>query len=338
MPVSLLRRLCAGRMLYTGEHHGRALGELRRQQAGSPPIPDAAGDGQPILEALFLEVLGRCSKDRWQPYMLPFAVRSVTPRPHELIVRVPKQYLPDILREALPAWPAGEEDGAGEPGCQVYGIPGLRARLSRGQVILARPGLPGRIIIPAPADRARKAALIAADTHRGEADVCLPWLTHPRDWHPAEESFARASPQHYGTRAEHGRTSLLASQVLRRLPGLCPAPRAYYHDMWFNRFGDTTSIQFEWAFGTTPAVLLDRLLHPVLGPGAQIALSDGQALADCYAPGCCRVRVQSTGNPATWIDLRRATWDEDTHDSTLAQQFGERRRCLRQAAEQQHGY
>lgn len=240
MSVSLLRRLCAGRMLYTGEDHGRALGELRRQRAGSPPIPDAADDGQAVLESLFLEVIGRCRKDRWQPYMLPFAVRSVTPRPHELIVRVPKQYLPDVLREVLPAWPAADEDGTGEPGCQVYGIPGLRARLTRGQVILARPGLPGRIIIPSPADRARKAALIAVDMHGGEADMRLPWLTHPRDWHPAEEHFAGAFSQHHATRGAPG--SRLASQILRRLPGLCPAPRAYYHDMWFNRFGDTCAI------------------------------------------------------------------------------------------------
>lgn len=84
--------------------------------------------------------------------MLPFAVRFVTPRPHELIVRVPKPYLPAVLREVLPAWLAAEEDGTGAPGCEVYGIPGLRARLTRGQLILARPGLPGRIIIPSPAD------------------------------------------------------------------------------------------------------------------------------------------------------------------------------------------
>lgn len=52
-------------MLYTGEDHGRALGELRRQPAGTPPISDAADDGQAVLESLFLEVIGRCGKDRW---------------------------------------------------------------------------------------------------------------------------------------------------------------------------------------------------------------------------------------------------------------------------------
>jgi hypothetical protein len=42
-------------------------------------------------------------------------------------------------------------------------------------------------------------------------------------------------------------------------------------------------------------------------------------------PACGRGRVQSTRDPATWIDLRRPTWDEDTHDGTARRQFGELR-------------
>jgi hypothetical protein len=117
-----------------------------------------------------------------------------------------------------------------------------------------------------------------------------------------------------------------------------PPSRAYYRDMWFNRFGDTCSIQFEWALGAAPAVLLDRLLCPVLGPGARIALSEDQSLEDRYALGCGRITVQSTRNTATWIDLQRVTCEEDKHDGTAGLLFGEHRRRLRQTAEQQHGY
>lgn len=40
----------------------RALGELRRQQAGAPPIPDAADGGQAVLESLFPEVIGAAAR------------------------------------------------------------------------------------------------------------------------------------------------------------------------------------------------------------------------------------------------------------------------------------
>jgi hypothetical protein len=331
----LFRALCAGRMAQTGESHNQALDELRRIPAGTPPIPEAADTDQAFLESCFLEEIGRCHKDRWRPRMLPFAVRSVTPRPHELVVRVPKEFLPDIIRGIMPSWSAEEEmTGAFS---QVYGIPGLRARLWPGRVLLSRPGLAGRITIAASAGRWRKAARIAADL--GGADgMLMPWLTRPHDWHPAEARWVASWPGHYSPDGWQYRNSRLASQILRRLPGLCPAPRAYYHDLWFNRFGDTCRIQFEWALGVPHNVILGRLLHPVFGPGARIAPHDGQSLEDCYAETATQVRVQCTRQPATWIDLRRTIWDEDQHDESFGQGFTEQRRRRRKTAEEKYGY
>jgi|HubBroStandDraft_3_1064219.scaffolds.fasta_scaffold426411_2 hypothetical protein len=94
MPSPLLRKLCTGRMLQTGEGRNRALDELRRLPSQTRPISEADED-QALLESEFLEVIGRCSKDRWRPRMLPFTIRSVAPRPHELIVRIAEEFLPD---------------------------------------------------------------------------------------------------------------------------------------------------------------------------------------------------------------------------------------------------
>jgi hypothetical protein len=194
MPNTVFRALCAGRMAQTGESHNQALDELRRIPAGTPPIPEAADADQAFLESCFLEAIGRCEKDRWRPRMLPFAVKSVTPRPHELVVRVSGAFLPDIIRGIMPSWPA--EDEMTGTVSQIYGIPGLRAQLHQERVVLSRPGFAGRISIPVPAGRWRKASRIAADL--GGADgAWMPWLTHPHDWHPEEACWVASWPGHY---------------------------------------------------------------------------------------------------------------------------------------------
>jgi hypothetical protein len=99
-------------------------------------------------------------------------------------------------------------------------------------------------------------------------------------------------------------------------------------------FGDTCSIEFEWAFGVAHNVILDRLLDPVFGPGAHIALHDGQSLADCFADTARMVKVQCARQPATWIALRRVAWAEDETDGEVGRNFGERRKILRKAVEE----
>jgi hypothetical protein len=145
MPNTRSHRACAGRAAQTGETFQQSFEALGRLSPEAPPIPDPAGEDQAFLESRFLESIGRCDVDRWRPRMLPFSVRSVTPLPDELLVRVPLKFLPDILRQVMPFWSTDEEED-GHP--EVYGIAGLRGCYERGRLILTRPGLPGRIAIP----------------------------------------------------------------------------------------------------------------------------------------------------------------------------------------------
>jgi hypothetical protein len=91
----------------------------------------------------------------------PFGIKSVTPRPDALTVRIAAEFLPDIISDIAPVWRA-EEEKDGEI-INMSGIPGLRALHRRGRTVLTRPGIPGRIVIPVPADRWRKAVMVAAE-------------------------------------------------------------------------------------------------------------------------------------------------------------------------------
>jgi hypothetical protein len=336
MPSTLLMALARGRSARTGESCRHALNEIRLLQPGTPPIPPAADMDQAALESDFLEVIGRCPKDRWRPRMRPFGIKSVTPRPDALTVRIAAEFLPDIIRDIAPAWRA-EEEKDGEV-VSMSGIPGLRALHRRGRTVLTRPGVPGRIVIPVPADRWRKAVMVAAELGRYESGTCSPWFTHPRGWHPAETRWAADWPERYAPDSWQYRNAWLASQILRRLPGLCPAPWPYYHDLWFNRFGDECSIQFEWAFGATHDVVLDRLLDPVFGFSGKIALLEGQTLADCHSGAEYRVNIQYAPQPACSISLRRAVWEPADGDGAAGIEFGQAKRRYRSAVEQKYGY
>jgi hypothetical protein len=177
MPSTLLMALARGRSARTGESSRHELNEIRLLQPGTPPIPSAADVHQAALESDFLEVIGRCPKDRWRPRMRPFGIKSVTPRPDALTVRIAAEFLPDIIHDIAPAWRA-EEEKDGEI-INMSGIPGIRALHRRGRTVLTRPGIPGRIVIPVPADRWRKAVMVAAELWQYEGGTCSPWFTHP---------------------------------------------------------------------------------------------------------------------------------------------------------------
>jgi hypothetical protein len=117
--------LARGRSARTRESSHHALNEIRLLQPGTPPIPPATDVHQAALESDFLEVIGRCPKDRWRPRMRPFGIKSVTPRPDALIVRIAAEFLPDIIRDVAPAWRA-EEEKDGEI-VNMSGIPGGHA-------------------------------------------------------------------------------------------------------------------------------------------------------------------------------------------------------------------
>jgi hypothetical protein len=260
------------------------------------------------------------------------------------VVHVPKEFLPDIVREVMPRWAVEEQspENAGESAAgsvhQLGGIRGLRARFERGRIIMSRPGFGGRICIPAPAERWRKAVLIASAGCRDEGETHLPWLTHPGEWHPDETRYVDSWPGHFDVRGGRYCNSHFASQILRRLPGLCPLPRAYYHDLWINHWNGGYSIQFEWAFGASHKALLDRLLDPVFGIAAQIALQQGQSLDDCYTGTTYRVMVQCVRQPANEIALRRAVWTKDPEDGKVGLSFGQRYRTLREKLEEEYDY
>jgi hypothetical protein len=334
MPTSTTDMLCKGRIACTGESWECGLTELRNTPHGTP-IPDAGSPGQSALESEFLEVIGKCDPDRWQPHTLPFLITSVIPRPDELIVRIPDDYLPDVICDLMPKWLDDEDDN------EVSGIPGLRADVRResGKVRLHRPGLPGCISIPRTANRWHKALLVAGDllSHKSREGLQLPWLTGQPEWTDTEIAFVEQYPRWYGTASWQYRNSLFASQILRRLPGLCADPRAYFHDMWFNRFGDTCQIQFEWADGPTHKAAIDLLLDPVFGPGAEIDLFDGQSLEDCMSDSEYRVNVRSIQQPATSISLRRMLRGSRETDPALLRMLNTRA-SQRAAIEARYGY
>jgi hypothetical protein len=335
VPRTLTHRLIAGRAAQTGERHRQALEELRALSPGAPPVPDAATLDQAFLEAQLLERLGRWNPDRWRPQMQPFGVRSVSPRPHEIAVRVPAEFLPDILHTLMPCWDPADEAGD----CpDVFGIPGLRARHTDGHGILYRPGFPGRIAVPAAPGLWRKALLVAAGISGGQDQAALPWLSLPGGWHPVETAFTEAWPDSYSPGGRDYRESRFASRLMRRLPGLCPRPRARWHDLWVNHHGSGPEIQFEWQDGPAHGTALERLLDPEFGPGARLELREGQTEQGCRAGTAGSVRVRPAAvEDAGCIMLRRLLSTRSEADAAGWLPWAGRV-TEREAIERAHGY
>ena len=206
-----------------------------------------------------------------------------------------------MLRAALPAW-AAEHDS---PDCaEVTGIAGLRPRYERGCGVLARPGFPGRIVVPCTRGLWRKALLVVAAINDAD-EVRMPWRSVSDDWHPGEIGFADAWPDTYSRAGEWYRNSRFTSRPLRRLPGLCPAPCAEWHDLWVNHFTSSLAVNVEWENGPAHAAALQRLLDPEFGPGTELQLLDGQCVEDCYRDTAGRIKVRFIGQPGIGILLRR---------------------------------
>lgn len=334
MPLTVPHRLTAGRAAQTGERFSQALDELRRLGPAVPPVPGAEAPDQAFLEAQFLERAGRWNPDRWCPRMQPFGIRSVSPRPREILLRVPPEFLPDVIRAAMPHWLAEDEDG-GQP--EVAGIPGLRAGHEQGRGVLHRPGFPGRIAVAAPPGLWRKALAVAAAMSGQGGLIRLPWVTSPRDWHPCEAGYADAHPDDFSPAGACYRASGFASRILRRLPGLCGLPRADWHDLWITRMHGTPDIQFEWLNGPACAVALERLLDPEFGPGAELKPFDRQSARDCWSGGASRVRARAAGDDGGQLVLRRLAERDDGGTADLGGLLI-RQHAERAAAEQEHGY
>jgi hypothetical protein len=250
MPTSNLDSLAEGRAARTGESHQQARMALRRIGRRVPPIPDAEIDDQASLEAQFLTRLGRCRHHHYWSPKPAFMVSSVTPDPDGITIRVPDEYLPDAIRDVFPYWWT-EDDGSQS---EVQGIPGLRYVHEHGQAILTRIGKPGRVCIPAGEGVWEKACRVAVDSLAEELEFFHPWRTSPAEWHPDEDQ-----PWFPEDDSDCG-NNRFASQILRRLPGLCPSTGAEWHDLWITWSGSRCNINLEWMNGASHAEVLKLLL------------------------------------------------------------------------------
>jgi hypothetical protein len=258
-------------------------------------------------------------------------VTSVVPKPDELTIRIPEKYLPDVIRDVLPYWVV-EDDGSMS---DVYDIAGLRYHHEHGRVILTRLGKPGQVSIPVKPGTWDKACRVAVDSLGQESQFRLPWRTSPTEWDPVED---QTWPPDDETERRNNR---FISQILRRLPGLCPPPRAEWHDLWFNRSGDDCVIKFEWMNGPSHAEVLKRLLDPTFTPGAEIDLHryGNKSEDDCYAQTEGSVTVRSKSHPTAAIVLRRLrdeSWSHSGEEST--QNLDAELRADQAAIEAKHNY
>ncbi|WP_169981719.1 hypothetical protein [Microbispora sp. H10836] len=292
------------RALYTGQAHQHAIKSLHRDQGkGSRPIP-VASTAQAALEALILERIGEWNPVFWSPFVLAYGIAWVDPSPEDLTIGIPAQYLPDLIRGLIPT--LHPKAASASDDVEIQGIPGLRFSYEGGHVVLYRPGETARVRIPLKNESLwHKALKIGIDDF--DSDLTFPWDSHPNAWHPAELYFINASwPGRYAIGGEHYQASRLASDLLRRLPGLCGPFLA--HDMWFNFHGATDSeyyIQFEWQNSRPPNAVLDLILDRTFGLDVHIDLvHDQHSLADAYADHCTRVRLVSRDGSGSRIDLR----------------------------------
>ncbi|MFJ6438793.1 hypothetical protein [Streptomyces sp. NPDC091416] len=141
MSNDVLKSRARVRMQYTNEPYATARAELVAVDADAPLIPPAATADQMLFEA---QVFARWLRafGGIVPVSLSaagrFGLLHVTPRSHELGVRVDPKALTDLLAALV------RHDSQSQAS---YGVPGLRFRLERQRLVLLQPGSEGRIIL-----------------------------------------------------------------------------------------------------------------------------------------------------------------------------------------------
>ncbi|MFI6883776.1 hypothetical protein [Streptosporangium canum] len=294
------------RALLTGQSHQHALMSLKRDRGqGAAPIP-VAPIWQAAFEALLLERIGEWDPDFWCPGVLPFGITWVDPSPYDLTIAIPRRYLPDLIRQLIPTIDYGQWHRPRDDDFEFHGVPGLRFRYENCYIVLYRPGQPARVKIPLENETLWHKAIKIA-TAEFPPGTILPWDTNPQDWHPAETYYSTVSwPARYAIEGEHYQASRLASDLLRRLPGICKP--FVSHDMWFNFYGSTAAeyhIQLEWQNSQPPHAILDLILDRKFGLDVQLELvHDQESEADCYTDQCRWVRLRSMDESGSRIDLR----------------------------------
>ncbi|WP_406314575.1 hypothetical protein OHA77_39820 [Streptosporangium sp. NBC_01639] len=295
MSHSRRQTLARQRMLYTGETFNQARHALERLDAADPPVPNASPD-QAALEAALFQELGQIDHSLWQTGDPAFGITSITPQRDELVMRIAKPFLPDVIAHIMPTYANNDSD-------QIYGVPGLRARKKNDHIVLYRPDMPGRIRIPVrPADW-DKAAIIGF-TFWWE-NTRAPWLTSPTEWHPAEKAFVETYPKRWAFDNVSYRNSGFISGVLRRVHTL-HGPHIDYWKMWVNGANcDTCDIQLLWANGGEHVKVIDWLREPTFGLNLDILLPKEQ-LCRCGPDEHCYIKLiqRDTGHK---LCLRRST-------------------------------
>ncbi|MEV7010771.1 hypothetical protein [Streptosporangium sp. NPDC051022] len=330
MSHSRRQSLARQRVSYTGETHNQARHALGRLHPAGPPIPHASLDQAALEAALFLQ-LGRIDHSPWPTGAPAFGVTSLTPYRDELVIRIAKPFLPDVIAHIMPTC-AGDDSG------EIYGVVGLRAHPGNDHVILYRPGVDGRIRIPVrPADW-DKAALVGLGYWW--EDVQTPWLTHPVEWHPAERAFIDAWPRRLAIGGDFYRDSAFISALLRRVH-LLHGTDVDYWQMWINSHpGEGYDVHLLWANGGEHTVVVDRLRDPLFGLDFEdTALHD--QLCECGPDVQCYIKlIHHDAERRHRLFLRRSTEArrgiDDCHPSLRS--WEERQRQRREQLCATYGY
>jgi hypothetical protein len=248
---SNLAQLVRRRMELTGETRSWSTSEIREHG----PFPLPATMWQEQLEAMFLRRLSfHWQSDEYFPdWVWPadtvLGIRSVTPRPQELLLEPDPACLLVIVNTLLPThWvepdPLGGETAPRRDEVVIGGVPGLRPCLTRRGLELVWPGCGARIVLTG----VRRDQWVEAD--HTLARMCAaeeppenPLWGTGTPWHEREKEYA-----------VDGSTALAAwidSGVLRRLCTL----RASRPEHVSVRYPDKVGYWESWGPITPPALL-----------------------------------------------------------------------------------
>ncbi|WP_274036269.1 hypothetical protein [Streptomyces sp. MMBL 11-1] len=192
MSNDVLKSRARVRMQYTNEPYATARAELAAVGVDAPLIPPAATEEQMLFEA---QVFARWVRAFGSvvPASLSaagrFGLLHVTPRSHELDVRVDPKALTDLLAALV------RHDS------QImasYGVPGLRFRHERQRLVLLQPGSEGRIIlsgVPRPVWKVALGSLAEGLPSRSQLLFSGPdeWVADEVDFQEADEEQLEGS-------------------------------------------------------------------------------------------------------------------------------------------------
>ncbi|MCZ1011868.1 hypothetical protein O1L68_39865 [Streptomyces lydicus] len=190
------------RCQYTNEPYATAKGELAACTEQAPVIPPAATAGQMQFEA---QVFARWVRafGGIVPASLSragrFGLHHVTPRPHELELRVDPSALTDLLAVLV------RHDSQVRAS---YGVPGLRFHYKRQRLVLRQAGREGRIVLSPVPEKAWAAVLKALEADVPARSRLL--LTGPDEWTQDELNYQDQDEDELGASAAY------LSSLLRR--------------------------------------------------------------------------------------------------------------------------